>query len=447
MNPIPVPSQGPRHNEQQRWSSQMSGAIITVADISKRYVIGYDSGHSERDTTFREMIARGVDRAARRTLALVRGEPIVQGDRIEEFWALRNINLEIQPGEIVGIIGHNGAGKSTLLKILSRITKPTEGQIVLRGRVASLIEIGTGFHPELTGRENIFLNGALLGMTQREIKAKFDEIVAFAEVGQFLDTPVKRFSSGMYVRLAFAIAAHLEPEILIVDEVLAVGDVEFQRKCLAKMDDAARRQGRTILIVSHNMGAIASLCASTIWLHRGVVRRHGATRQVISDYLALGLPNQDRLVRLEHVAPHKNGAPVRLLTLEWLSDLPLQQGKPIRGRIHLQTRIPLKGAAIEFGFCTPAGTRLLTFEGDGPKAGDAECYSVEFEAESLPLSPDIYRVEISISSRDMDDLDQVCAAFQAQVLPGLKTTRSMNTGVRLASTWAWAVERGRSGPE
>jgi lipopolysaccharide transport system ATP-binding protein len=418
----------------------MLSAIITVENISKRYVIGYHSGHSEHHTTFREIIARGINEAARRTLALVRGQPIVQGDRVEEFWALRNINLEIQAGESVGIIGHNGAGKSTLLKILSCITKPTEGHIVLRGRVASLLEIGTGFHPELTGRENIFLNGAMLGMTQREIKAKFDEIVAFAEVGRLLDTPVKRFSSGMYVRLAFAIAAHLEPEILIVDEVLAVGDAEFQRKCLAKMDEAARRQGRTILFVSHNMGAITSLCASTIWLHRGLVRRHGPTRQVISDYLALGLPNQNRVVTFENIPPHKNGAPVRLLTLEWLSDLPLQQGQPIRGRVRLHTRIPLKGAAIQFGFCTPEGTRLLTYEGDGPLAGDPGCYSVEFEAESLPLSPDVYRVEIGISSSQMDDLDEVSVAFQAQVLPGLNTTRSMNTGVRLASTWAWTVE-------
>jgi len=425
----------------------MSGTIITVENISKRYVIGYHSGHPERHTSFREMIARGIDEAARRALALVRGQPIVHGDRIEEFWALRNINLEIQPGEIVGIIGHNGAGKSTLLKILSRITKPTEGQIVLRGRVASLLEIGTGFHPELTGRENIFLNGAMLGMTQREIKAKFDEIVAFAEVGRFLDTPVKRFSSGMYVRLAFAVAAHLEPEILIVDEVLAVGDAEFQRKCLAKMDEACRRQGRTILFVSHNMGAITSLCASTIWLHRGLLRRYGPTRQVIPDYLTLGLPNQNRVVRLEHISPHNDSAPVRLLTLEWLSDLPLQQGEPIRGRVRLHTRISLKGATIEFGFCTPEGTRLLTYEGDGPKAVDAGRYSVEFEADSLPLPPDIYGVEIGIGTSELGDLDQVSAAFQVQVVPGLKTRRSTSTGVRLASRWAWAADRGGSGPE
>jgi homopolymeric O-antigen transport system ATP-binding protein len=425
----------------------MSGAIITVENISKRYIIGYHSSLPERHTTFREMIAREINEAARRVLAVVRGQPIVQGDQLEEFWALRNISLEIQPGEIVGIIGHNGAGKSTFLKILSRITKPTEGQIVLRGRVGSLLEIGTGFHPELTGRENIFLNGAMLGMTQREIKAKFHEIIEFAEVGQFLDTPVKRFSSGMYVRLAFAIAAHLEPEILIVDEVLAVGDAEFQQKCLAKMDEAARRQGRTILFVSHNMGAIASLCASTIWLHRGLVRRHGSTRQVISEYLASGLPNQNRVVRLDRIPPYKSGAPVRLLTLEWLSDPPLQHGEPIRARVRLHTRIPLKGAAIQFGFCTPEGIRLLTYEGDGPKVGDAGCYSAEFEADSLPLSPDIYRFEIGISSSEMGDLDQVSAVFQVQVLPGLKTRRSVNTGVRLASRWAWAFDRGRSDPE
>ena len=215
------------------------------------------------------MIGREVRNFARKTVDVVRGRQIVQGDEVEEFWALKDVSFEVRQGEVLGIIGRNGAGKSTLLKILSRITEPDRGRAILRGRVASLLEVGTGFHPELTGRENIFLNGAILGMTRAEIKRKFDEIVAFAEVERFLDTPVKRYSSGMYVRLAFAVAAHLEPEILVVDEVLAVGDVEFQKKCLGKLEDVAARQGRTILFVSHNMAAIQALCSSVMWLQEG----------------------------------------------------------------------------------------------------------------------------------------------------------------------------------
>jgi lipopolysaccharide transport system ATP-binding protein len=203
----------------------------------------------------------------------------------EEFWALKGVSFEVKRGEVVGIIGRNGAGKSTLLKILSRITEPTEGRVTLRGRVASLLEVGTGFHPELTGRENIFLNGAILGMTKAEIRKKFDEIVAFAEVERFLDTPVKRYSSGMYVRLAFAVAAHLEPEILVVDEVLAVGDAEFQKKCLGKMKDVATG-GRTVLFVSHNMGAVQTLCSQGLLLNRGRLEQAGPVRETIQKYLA-----------------------------------------------------------------------------------------------------------------------------------------------------------------
>ena len=210
---------------------------------------------------------------------------MVQGDTVEEYWALKDVNFEVKHGEVLGIIGRNGAGKSTLLKILSRITEPTKGRVLLRGRVASLLEVGTGFHPELTGRENIFLNGAILGMTQREIRGKFDEIVAFAEVEKFLDTPVKHYSSGMYVRLAFAVAAHLEPEILIIDEVLAVGDAEFQKKCLGKMDEVSKRQGRTVLFVSHNMEAVLKLCSRAIFLESGHIRVAGDAKAVVSGYL------------------------------------------------------------------------------------------------------------------------------------------------------------------
>lgn len=213
--------------------------------------------------------------------------PLVSSSRAtrEDFWALKGVSFEVRRGEVVGIIGRNGAGKSTLLKILSRITEPTTGRIRIKGRVASLLEVGTGFHPELTGRENIFLNGAILGMSRAEIKKKFDEIVAFAEVEKFLDTPVKRYSSGMYVRLAFAVAAHLEPEILVVDEVLAVGDAEFQKKCLGKMRDASRREGRTVLFVSHNMAAIKSLCSNAYLLETGQVVKSGTADQVVSHYL------------------------------------------------------------------------------------------------------------------------------------------------------------------
>ena len=211
-----------------------------------------------------------------------------RSSRQEMIWALQEIDFEIGPGEVVGIIGRNGAGKSTLLKILSRITEPTTGRIELYGRIASLLEVGTGFHPELTGRENIFLNGAILGMKREEIERKFDEIVAFAEVSKFIDTPVKRYSSGMYVRLAFAVAAHLEPEILLVDEVLAVGDAGFQKKCLDKMKDVSQH-GRTVLFVSHNMPAITRLCGRTILLDDGKMLQDGASHQVVSTYLRSGL--------------------------------------------------------------------------------------------------------------------------------------------------------------
>src|SRR5260370_23544344 len=213
----------------------MSDNIITVENLSKRYFVGHRE--HQQHSTFRDMLTREAKNFVRKAVDLAHGREIVQGDEVEEFWALQDVSFEVQKGEVLGIIGRNGAGKSTLLKILSRITEPTEGRITIRGRVASLLEVGTGFHPELSGRENIYLNGAILGLTRAEIRRKFDEIVAFAEVEKFLDTPVKRYSSGMYVRLAFAVAAHLESEILVVDEVLAVGDAEFQKKCLGKISE------------------------------------------------------------------------------------------------------------------------------------------------------------------------------------------------------------------
>ena len=260
--------------------------IVTAERLGKRYRLRHQQRERLCDAARRHR-GRRRHRRWRGSTAGARG-----AGATEDFWALRDVSFEVAPGEVVGIIGRNGAGKSTLLKILSRITEPTTGRVTLDGRVASLLEVGTGFHPELTGRENIFLNGAILGMTRAEIRRKFDEIVAFAEVERFLDTPVKRYSSGMYVRLAFAVAAHLEPEILVVDEVLAVGDAEFQKKCLGKMHEVSRG-GRTVLFVSHNMAAVQALCSRAIWLERGEVAASGPASAVVAQYLQ-GTQSVDR---------------------------------------------------------------------------------------------------------------------------------------------------------
>lgn len=263
----------------------MSNAV-KVEGLSKKYVISHK--RDGRYSTLRDTISSGTKTLGQAVLETLRGrKSLFRGDEHEEFWALRDVDFEINTGERVGIIGRNGAGKSTLLKILSRITEPTRGRVTLHGRVASLLEVGTGFHPELTGRENIFLNGAILGMGRNEIRQKFDEIVAFAEIDRFLDTPVKRYSSGMYVRLAFSVAAHLEPDILIVDEVLAVGDFQFQKKCLGRMSKLSE-SGRTVLFVSHNMSAIRRLSDRVVMLSESRVIRDGDPEEVVRHYLASG---------------------------------------------------------------------------------------------------------------------------------------------------------------
>ena len=258
----------------------MSDTVIRVENLGKKYVIGHQQ-ERQQYTALRDVIANGAKGLGNR---FRHPKDRKHNSGSEEFWALKDVSFEIKQGDRVGIIGRNGAGKSTLLKILSRITEPTIGRIKISGRVASLLEVGTGFHPELTGKENIFLNGAILGMGKVEIKRKFDEIVEFAEVERFLDTPVKRYSSGMYVRLAFAVAAHLEPEILVVDEVLAVGDAQFQKKCLGKMEDVSK-EGRTILFVSHQMSAIEKLCCRGILLSQGQTKFIGNSKDTISYYL------------------------------------------------------------------------------------------------------------------------------------------------------------------
>lgn len=338
----------------------MSDAIITVEGLGKKYRLG--AGRSnERYTALRDVVAEAAMKPFRALGAKVgkwksdnESEPS-HSSKPEEFWALKDVSFEVEQGEVLGIIGRNGAGKSTLLKILSRITEPTEGQIKIKGRVASLLEVGTGFHPELTGRENIFLNGAILGMHRHEIKAKFDEIVAFAEVEKFLDTPVKRYSSGMYVRLAFAVAAHLEPEILVVDEVLAVGDAEFQKKCLGKMKDVSRG-GRTVLFVSHNMAAVQSLCSEAVYLKSGSVAGAGKVETQIRTYLHEALLSDEQRM-----------FPMRLsseITLEEFAIIPRQavSGEAVQLRICLRSEKKNKANEMAILLYSEQGVRVAIID-------------------------------------------------------------------------------------
>jgi len=311
--------------------------VIKVQHLSKQYIIGRDRGGME---TFREALTRAFTAPFRRSAGVAPRE---------EFWALKDLDFEVARGEVVGIIGRNGAGKSTLLKILSRITKPTEGRIEIRGRVASLLEVGTGFHGELTGRENIYLNGAILGMTRAEINRKFDDIVRFAEVEKFIDTPVKHYSSGMYVRLAFAVAAHLDQDILFVDEVLAVGDAEFQRRCINKMRDISRA-GRTVLFVSHNATALRNLCSSGILLEDGAIVKRGAIGEVLSEYVGSADLNRK-------ILPDRRSGPNTPAVLTGITVAPIAGvvGDPIRGTggfaISLEVKVNEPGEIAVFVEC------------------------------------------------------------------------------------------------
>ncbi|MEA3208412.1 MAG: lipopolysaccharide transport system ATP-binding protein [Chthoniobacter sp.] len=335
-------------------------AIVEVDRLSKLYALG-GIGPTSLRQSLESLFGRfRGDRPAAASEAIPDDRA---GPEPNTFWGIKDISFSVAPGAVVGIIGRNGAGKSTLLKILSRITEPTSGRAILRGRVVSLLEVGTGFHNELTGRENIFLNGAILGMKRTEVAARFDEIVDFAEVGKFIDTPVKRYSSGMFVRLAFAVAAHLEPEILLIDEVLAVGDAGFQKKCLGKMGQVASEQGRTVFFVSHNMGAVRSLCEEAILIEGGRVVRTGAPADVISHYLSASSPKDSEVEGQiwwngSADAPHTDDLAlrgIRLLGPQGVPQAAFEADKPIRIEINYTVLRRLRGARFVVSLMTQEG--------------------------------------------------------------------------------------------
>lgn len=380
-------------------------SAIAVENLSKKYIIGHQT--QERYTTLRDVLANGAKRFThklRHPFAAPKNDPTH-----EEFWALKNVSFDIQQGDRIGIIGRNGAGKSTLLKILSRITEPTTGKVSIKGRVASLLEIGTGFHPELTGRENIFLNGAILGMSKAEIKKKFDEIVAFAEIEKFLDTPVKRYSSGMYVRLAFAVAAYLEPEILIVDEVLAVGDAQFQKKCLGKMDEAGR-EGRTILFVSHNMSVISQLCSTCVWLDKGQIRDIGQTGDVINAYMLNGVSKLSGEITFaddfEKIAQLKK---MSLLDQKGKVAQKFDCDSSINIRFDIQVHRQLPGLYGYIGIFKPDGTQVLVSDSfDAATVNPLDNLPIGTNTFNVTLPPRTlghgdYRVHFSMASQSADN--------------------------------------------
>jgi lipopolysaccharide transport system ATP-binding protein len=413
-------------------------AAIRVEELGKRYQVNQgEEGGSYR--TLRESLS-GLVRAPFRRRK--------EEKKDNDFWALRNVSFEVRSGEVMGIIGRNGAGKSTLLKVLSRITKPTQGRVHLRGRVGSLLEVGTGFHPELTGRENIYLNGSILGMSRKEINRRFDEIVAFAEVEKFLDTPVKRYSSGMYVRLAFAVAAHLEPEILLVDEVLAVGDQEFQKRCLGKMNSVAR-SGRTVFFVSHHLASIEALCSRVLVLERGSLVLDGAPNEGIDYYLSR-LRESAKACSLAERTDRGGSGAARFTALRFYDeDGNVTESIPCGKKLILEADVvssrPVEHPQCAFIFFTPRGQRLFRLhtadatQALPPLRGRATYRCV---VDQLNLMPGSYPVMLRLLDGGDDMIDDLEAAAELTVLPGDVNGTGRVPGTRfdlifLPCRWSW----------
>jgi len=387
----------------------MGSLAIKVENISKQYRLGVvNYGHLAKDLQSLWARLRGRDDPN----AIVGDAGIDRKPkRDDRFWALRDVSFDVEQGERLGIIGRNGAGKSTLLKILSRVTAPTEGVVKVKGKVASLLEVGTGFNPELTGRENIFLNGAILGMSKGEVRKKFDEIVDFAEVARFIDTPVKRYSSGMYVRLAFAVAAHLEPDILVIDEVLAVGDASFQKKCLGKMDDVSKKQGRTVIFVSHNMSAISSLCESCILLSMGRIEGKGRTSETLMKYYAANGRHSDAHADYASLPVPIGDKHARLLSASVVNS----QGKVTHEisihdsfRVNMKYRIQQESSAKlvpNFHFFTSDGTRAFVDNAPGVMPMSCGDYEATCEVPADLLNDGTYTIGVALSAYSKTSLN------------------------------------------
>ena len=411
----------------------MSDTVIRVENLGKKYIIGHQQ--QERYTSLRDVITDKVKSLG----SLINPQAKNENPAFEEFWALKDVSFDIKQGDRVGIIGRNGAGKSTLLKILSRITEPTTGSIKIKGRVASLLEVGTGFHPELTGRENIFLNGAILGMGKEEIKRKFDEIVAFAEVEKFLDTPVKRYSSGMYVRLAFAVAAHLEPEILIVDEVLAVGDAAFQKKCLGKMEDVAEKEGRTVIFVSHNLNAVRRLCS------KGLILECGRLTQNLDDVLEATniyinqTSSSTSSILLEARQDRKGNGILTFTSFNFSVDnegnIPeLRSGCCVKFCIHCRVKKEIKNVEVAIAISTLDGIDLLILSSSlTDKYYDIDQVKFCFVCviEQFPLPEGVYTIRLFAQS-SYEILDWISDAAILEVKDGdfYKTNKSLSSAYK-----------------
>jgi lipopolysaccharide transport system ATP-binding protein len=409
---------------------------IKVENLSKAYQLG-------------EIGTGTVSRDIERWVAKIRGkeDPFLKIGEVNDrtvvsksniVWSLKDINFEITQGDAVGIIGRNGAGKSTLLKLLSRVTSPTTGVIKAKGRIASLLEVGTGFHPELTGKENIYLNGAILGMRKREIDRKFDEIVEFSGVEKYIDTPVKRYSSGMYVRLAFAVAAHLESEILIVDEVLAVGDAEFQKKCMGKMSEVSKGEGRTVLFVSHNMGAVQNLCNKGLFLQNGKLMSYGSISIAIKNYLDVGNGVANSIFTFDEELNNKKGntyftrVELRNKKGELCSDYPA--GDAVDIHIQFKTNVVLKGTVVGFGIISSTEFPIVT-SWSKPEDFGMGVNEIVFSFENIYLTPSTYKISLGISrGNEVLDYNANIVFFSISDIiniPDAKRLLNTNSGILL----------------